>query len=181
MPRRLWLVFCFRVTPPVSLLPVRFWDKYPTESDANLFCLSVNAALSPDSCFWRFPTRWFPYSFRESSMEIRTPNLNPAPTPHTHLNHVMQPDRLIHRQQLMEAVLPRRANAQPEINLGRTIVPSPSWRDDCKVCFANLRCPQSMSGRSSASRHFDPWGLLPIFRAAELAPPRPTEPSRKLQ
>jgi hypothetical protein len=29
----------------------------------------------------------------------------------------MQPDRLIHRQQLMEAILPRRANAQPEINL----------------------------------------------------------------
>ena len=43
-------------------------------------------------------------------------NLNPSSAHYAHLEYIVQPDRLIHRQQFMKAVLPRRANAQPEIN-----------------------------------------------------------------
>ena len=48
---------------------------------------------------------------------IGAANLNPTPTPHAHSNHIMQPNRLIHRQQFMKSILARRANAQPKIDL----------------------------------------------------------------
>jgi hypothetical protein len=47
---------------------------------------------------------------------VSAPNLDSIAAFYAHLNHIMQPDRLIHRQQFVESVVPRRANAQPEID-----------------------------------------------------------------
>ena len=48
---------------------------------------------------------------------IGASNLNPTAATHAHKNHIMQPDRLVHSQQFVKPIGPRRANAQPEIDL----------------------------------------------------------------
>src|SRR5579872_6383379 len=49
---------------------------------------------------------------------IFTTNLNARATPNLYANYVVQRDRLINRSQLMKAIMPRRTNAQTEVDLG---------------------------------------------------------------
>ncbi len=42
----------------------------------------------------------------------------PVPRPHLHPDDVVQSNRLIHGEQIVKAVRPRRANAQAEVDLG---------------------------------------------------------------
>ena len=49
---------------------------------------------------------------------IVTANLNSRAAPHLHLDDVVQSNGLIHGEQIMKAVRPRRADAQAEVDFG---------------------------------------------------------------
>ena len=89
---------------------------HPSLHRQPLFDLDYNPALRTQAPSWLVQRSGSRYSTHPAApADPRSESRSRSPR-HTHPDHIMQSDGLIHRQEFMESVLPRRPNAQPKID-----------------------------------------------------------------